>query len=89
MCRKIKFNLIFLIFFISVRGKPTLFIPLKEVDIKMTASNEMLLDGMGQSKETLAKQKKVLEEKKRKTLANKKIFEDLERQADEELQKVD
>jgi hypothetical protein len=72
---------------ISVRGKPTLFIPLKEVDIKMTASNEMLLDGMGQSKETLSKQKKVLEEKKRKTLANKKIFEDLERQADEELQK--
>ena len=62
-----------------MRGKPTLFIPLKEVDIKMTASNEMLLDGMGQSKETLAKQKKVLEEKKRKTLANKKIFEDLER----------
>ena len=56
-----------------------MFIPLKEVDIKMTASNEMLLDGMGQSKETLAKQKKVLEEKKRKTLANKKIFEDLER----------
>ena len=47
----------------------------------------MLLDGMGQSKETLAKQKKVIEEKKRKTLANKKIFEDLERQADEELQK--
>ena len=47
----------------------------------------MLLDGMGQSKETLAKQKKVLEEKKRRTLANKKIFEDLERQADEELQK--
>ena len=71
----------------SVKGKPTLFIPLKEVDIKMTASSEMLLDGMGQSKETLAKQKKVIEEKKRKTLANKKIFEDLERQADEELQK--
>ena len=71
----------------SVRGKPTLFIPLKEVDIKATANSEMLLDGMGQSKETLAKQKKVLEEKKRRTLANKKIFEDLERQADEDLQK--
>ena len=61
--------------------------PLKEVDIKATANTEMLLDGMGQSKETLAKQKKVLEEKKKRTLANKKIFEDLERQADEELQK--
>ncbi len=61
-----------------------MFIPLKEVDIKATANT---WDGMGQSKETLAKQKKVLEEKKRKTLANKKIFEDLERQADEELQK--
>lgn len=70
-----------------VRGKPTLFIPLKEVDIKTTATNEMLLDGTGQSKETLSKQKKILEEKKRRTLANKKIFEDLERQADEELQK--
>ena len=70
-----------------VRGKPTLFIPLKEVDIKTTATNDMLLDGTGQSKETLSKQKKILEEKKRRTLANKKIFEDLERQADEELQK--
>ncbi len=64
-----------------------MFIPLKEVDIKVTANNELLLDGLGQSKETLAKQRKVLEEKKRRTLANKKIFEDLERQADEELQK--
>lgn len=64
-----------------------MFVPLKEIDIKATANNEMLLDGMGQSKETLSKQKKVLEEKKRRTLANKKIFEDLERQADEELQK--
>lgn len=61
--------------------------PLKEVDIKVTVANGGLLDGQGQSKETLSKQKKVLEEKKRKTLANKKIFEDLERQADEELQK--
>ena len=71
---------------ILVRGKPTLFIPLKEVDIKTTASQN-LLDGLGQSKETLSKQKKILEEKKKRTLANKKIFEDLERQADEELQK--
>ena len=63
--------------------------PLKEVDIKATAHSQMLLDGIGQSKETLAKQKRVLEEKKRKTLANKKIFEDLERQADEELQKAE
>ena len=75
--------------YISVRGKPTLFVPLKEVDIKATAHSQMLLDGIGQSKETLAKQKRVLEEKKRKTLANKKIFEDLERQADEELQKAE
>ena len=74
-------------YYYSVRGKPTLFIPLKEVDIKATANTDTLLDGLGQSKETLAKQKKVLEEKKRRILVNKKIFEDLERQADEELQK--
>ena len=80
-----KFLFIFFTQFI-VRGKPTLFIPLKEVDIKTTASQN-LLDGLGQSKETLSKQKKILEEKKKRTLANKKIFEDLERQADEELQK--
>ena len=65
-----------LIFNPTVRGKPTLFIPLKEVDIKTTASQN-LLDGLGQSKETLSKQKKILEEKKKRTLANKKIFEDL------------
>ena len=76
----------FIFYPILVRGKPTLFIPLKEVDIKTTASQN-LLDGLGQSKETLSKQKKILEEKKKRTLANKKIFEDLERQADEELQK--
>ena len=58
---------------ILVRGKPTLFIPLKEVDIKTTASQN-LLDGLGQSKETLSKQKKILEEKKKRTLANKKYL---------------
>ena len=82
---KIKNSIIYLLE-ISVRGKPTLFVPLKEVDIKATASGN-LLDGLGQSKETLSKQKKILDEKKKRTLANKKIFEDLERQADEELQK--
>ena len=82
---KINNSIIYLLV-ISVRGKPTLFVPLKEVDIKATASGN-LLDGLGQSKETLSKQKKILDEKKKRTLANKKIFEDLERQADEELQK--
>ena len=59
---------------------------MKEVSIKQI-SNDDLFDGRGQNKETLNKQKKVLEEKKRKTLANKKIFEDLERQADEDMLK--
>ena len=59
---------------------------MKEVDIKAAASQN-LLDGLGQSKDTLSKQKKILDEKKKRTLANKKIFEDLERQADEDLQK--
>ena len=70
----------------KIKGRPTLFIPLKEVSIKQI-SNDDLFDGRGQNKETLNKQKKVLEEKKRKTLANKKIFEDLERQADEDMLK--
>jgi hypothetical protein len=61
-------------------------VPLKEVAIKQV-SKEDLYDGRGQNKETLISQKKVLEEKKRKTLANKKIFEDLEKQADEEMLK--
>lgn len=69
----------------KIRGRPTLFVPLKEIsDVKQTAN---LFDGSGQNPETLSKQKKMLEEKKRKTLANAKIFEELERQADEELSK--
>jgi len=64
----------------KIRGRPTLFVPLKEIsDIKQTAN---LIDGKGQNSETLAKQKKQLEEKKRKTLANAKIFEELERQVE-------
>ena len=70
----------------KIKGRPTLFIPLKEVSIKQISKDD-LFDGRGQNKETLTKQKKVLEDKKRKTLANKKIFEDLERQADEDMMK--
>ena len=70
----------------KIKGRPTLFIPLKEVSIK-DASKDNLFDGRGQNKETLTKKKKVIEEKKRRTLANKKIFEDLERQADEDMLK--
>ena len=70
----------------KIKGRPTLFIPLKEVSIKQV-SNDDLFDGRGQNKDTLTKQKKVIEEKKRRTLANKKIFEDLERQADEDMLK--
>ena len=58
---KINNSIIYLLV-ISVRGKPTLFVPLKEVDIKATASGN-LLDGLGQSKETLSKQKKILDVK--------------------------
>ncbi len=66
------------------RGKPTLFVPLKEIlDVK-TAS---LINGSGQNSETLTRQKKILEDRKRKTLANAKIFEELERKGDEELSK--
>ena len=46
-----------------------------------------LMNGTGQNPETLTRQKKILDEKKRKTLANAKIFEELERQADEALDK--
>ena len=45
------------------------------------------MNGTGQNPETLTRQKKILDEKKRKTLANAKIFEELERQADEALDK--
>ena len=71
----------------KIKGKPTLFIPLKEVDIYQGSARDKLYDGRGQSKETLNKQKQAAEAKKRKTLANKKIFEDLEKQADEEMLK--
>ena len=70
----------------KIKGRPTLFVPLKEVSIKQVSKDD-LFDGRGQNKETLIKQKKVLEDKKRKTLTNKKIFEDLERQADEDMLK--
>ena len=66
------------------RGKPTLFVPLKEIlDVKSAS----LINGSGQNSETLSRQKKVLEDRKRKTMANAKIFEELERQADEEYSK--
>ena len=66
------------------RGKPTLFVPLKEIlDVKSAS----LINGSGQNAETLSKQKKTLEDRKRKTMANAKIFEELERQADEEYSK--
>jgi hypothetical protein len=68
----------------NFRGKPTLFVPLKELSDVKSAS---LINGSGQNSETLNRQKKILEDKKRKTLANAKIFEELERQADEEFNK--
>ncbi len=46
-----------------------------------------LINGSGQNSETLTRQKKILEDRKRKTLANAKIFEELERKGDEELSK--
>jgi hypothetical protein len=61
-----------------------LFVPLKELSDVKSAS---LINGSGQNSETLNRQKKILEDKKRKTLANAKIFEELERQADEEFNK--
>ena len=67
----------------KIRGRPTLCIPLKEVNVKID-SKDVFFDGLGQTNETLVRQKKILEDKKRKTLANKKIFEDLEKQAEEE-----
>ncbi len=61
-----------------------MFVPLKELSDVKSAS---LINGSGQNSETLNRQKKILEDKKRKTLANAKIFEELERQADEEFNK--
>merc|ERR1719431_221900 len=62
-----------------------MFIPLKESDITKSDHKEHLYDGKGQNKETLGKQKKVLDDKKKKMFATRKIFEDLEKAADEEL----
>ena len=68
----------------KIKGRPTMFIPLKESDISKSEGRE-LFDGKGQNKETLGRQKKVLEDKKKKMFATRKIFEDLEKAADEEL----
>ena len=68
----------------KIKGRPTMFIPLKESDIKKSEGKN-LYNGKGQSKETLNRQKKVLEDKKKKMFATRKIFEDLEKAADEEL----
>lgn len=69
----------------KIKGRPTMFIPLKESDITKSDHKEHLYDGKGQSKETLGRQKKVLDDKKKKMFATRKIFEDLEKAADEEL----
>ena len=61
-----------------------MFIPLKESDISQADAGH-LFDGRGQNKETIGKQRKVLEDKKRKMFATRKIFEDLEKAADEEM----
>ncbi|CAB4061504.1 unnamed protein product [Lepeophtheirus salmonis] len=76
----------------KIRGKPTLFVNLKEVDSKNNnIGDSPIFNGGGQSKETLSKQKKVLDEKKRKKnkLLNKKIFEDLEKKADDDMDKME
>lgn len=70
---------------LKVRGKPTLFVPLKEMNVQTC---QWLYDGKGQNKETLTKQKQTIENRKRRTLlANRKFFEDLEQQAAEEMLK--
>lgn len=72
----------------KLKGKPTVFVPLMEVPMDDPQGHDFrLYDGKGQSKETLNKQKQYLDGKKKKTLANKKIFENLEKQADEEMLK--
>ena len=69
----------------KMKGRPTMFIPLKESDTNKVVGDRRLYNGTGQSKETLGKQKKVLDDKKKKMFAQRKIFEDLEKAADEEL----
>lgn len=78
----------------KIKGRPTLFVPLKEVDIGLAnRPGSLLHDGAGQSSETLAKQKKQADAaaaRKRRVgmgTCNKKIFEDLERRADAEAEK--
>ncbi|TRY61200.1 hypothetical protein TCAL_03203 [Tigriopus californicus] len=82
----------------KMKGKPTLFVSLREIDMEnrpgqgssnngLDYEGKVFFDGRGQSKDTLSKQRQAIESKKRKTLANKKIFEDLERQADEQMQR--
>ena len=67
----------------KMRGKPTMFVPLREVEARAA-----LKDGRGQSDEVLSKQKQAIKSRKRLALeANRKIFEDLEKQADEDLLK--
>lgn len=57
------------------------------MDIYSSSRPAELHDGRGQNKDTLGRQKAALEQKKRRTMVNKKIFEDLEKRADEELDK--
>ena len=73
----------------KIRGRPTLFVPLKEVDNigGGQQGGHNLYEGLGQSRETLARQRKQAEaaaaRKKKAGTCNKKFFEDLERRADE------
>merc|ERR1711953_1453931 len=69
----------------KMKGRPTMFIPLKESDTNKVVGDRRLYNGTGQNKETLGKQKKVLDDKKKKMFAQRRIFEDLEKAADEEL----
>jgi len=68
----------------KIKGRPTMFIPLKESDIKKVEGKN-LYNGKGQNKETINRQKKVQADKKKKMFATRKIFEDLEKAADDEL----
>ena len=69
----------------KIRGKPTFFLPLREVDVCKVMSGTYY-DGKGQNKDILSKQKQVIENRKRRTLlASIKIFEDREKQAAEEI----
>ena len=54
----------------KIKGRPTMFVPLKEADMS-SAENKSLLNGKGQNKETMNKQKKVLG----KSIQNKYIIQ--------------